>query len=244
MSSKIGFLNHVSTHPEATDACFVSINKTHPTSPVVLSVDGLDNFKYYTDKIMVYTDVEWIFNKNKLGYPPYDRYQILEWLKRTYLSVLKLNTDYFMMVEDDLFVLNNIKLDPEWQCVGHVITEGNKIHPLILEEIERISKVKPKTDYYGAGGGSIFKSSTFINNYQWVTDYIKQWWSLYELHYHPECVYMDCYMVLYYMLCGKDYTPNNRLLNLWPVDNNSTDKEIKLLYSKEYDIVHNIKSYY
>lgn len=246
----LGFLNHVSTQPEATEIAYMSIREHHPDAPFFFSVDGVENWDNYSHPSL-YENTEWLFNKEKLGYPPYNRFQIIEWLRRTYIAILKLDCDFVQMVEDDCLIINPIQIDPTWELAGHVITEGNKIDPFILTEIERISKVKPKTDYYGAGGGSIFKSSTFLENYHRITAYIKQWWGLYELKYFPQCGYMDCFLNLFYLLCGKDYLPNFKMKNLDPhnaeeniISRTYEKEQIEELYKNDFDIIHNWKRYY
>lgn len=245
----LGFINHISNHPYATQKVLDNIREFYPNAPIFLSVDGSCSDRYTFDQY-INEDYEWLFNNLKLGYPPYSKEQVLEWLKRMYIGVLKLNTKHFCMIEDDCIILNPITYDEDWECVGHVIPRGNKINPFILEEIERISKVKPKTDYYGNGGGSIFKIETFIDNYPKIIKYFEQWWSLYHIHFYPQCGYMDCYMTLFYMLCGKDYTPNPRLKNLDPHSefeitlSKTNETNIIMLYKNEYDMVHNWKAFY
>lgn len=246
----LGFVNQVSNHPHATEISLDSVRMFYPDAPIFLSVDGGGDLQYIEQNIG-HPNVEWLFNTTKLGYPPYSKLQVLEWFKRLYIGVLKLNTDHFMMIEDDVIILNPIKYDSWVECLGHNITHGNKIPEFIMIEIQRISKQMAVTDYYGNGGGSIFKSSTFIENYHKITKYFNQWWYLYELNFHPPCGYMDCYMTLFYMLCGKPYTTNERMINLDPHTNHGRDiiahyniSQITELYADEFDIVHGVKHYY
>lgn len=244
----LGFINHVSNQFIATHNVITNIREFYIDAPIFLSVDGKYDNRFRTTFIGT-NDI--LFNEINLGYPPYNKASILEWLKRMYIGVLKLNTNHFMMLEDDCVILNQIKFNENIECLGHVIDHGNKIHNSIIHEIENFSKKQPLIDYYGTGGGSIFKSSTFLNNYYRIIDYIDNHWTLYEDIYHPQCGYMDFYMVLFYMLCGKDYTPNIRLKNLDPhnayennISKNGTIDEIKKLYETDYDCVHNWKLFY
>ncbi len=239
MSSKIGFINHVSTQPEATLECYKSIRRFYPDAPFFLSIDGLckDNYQdWFLDQLS---------NEIHLGYPPYSKDNVLEWLQRMFIGMVKLGTDHVCMVEDDMLVINTIQYPENVECFGHNITIGNYIHKSLLHEIESFSKqpINPLTQY-GGGGGSIFKCSTFIDNYDKVTRYIDKNWSLFEEHYWPQCGYMDCYMVLYYLLCGREYTRNLRMINLWPADYTSTPEQLIATYGDEIDIIHNWKKHY
>lgn len=239
----LGFINHVSTQPIATGFCLNSIREFYPNSPVVFSVDGYENYQNYKLP-QIYDNIEWLYNTAKLGYPPYTKEQVLEWLLRTYICVLKLHTDYFMMVEDDLLILNHIEIDPSWECVGHVITHGNIIPSSFLPD-------GYQTNYYGNGGGSIFKTETFLENYEKITDHFYAYWWKYERDFYPQCGYMDCFMTIYFMLCGKQYTPNTRMLNLDPHTvegrQETFDMSPSILankYKLKYDVIHNTKFYY
>lgn len=246
----LGFVNQVSNYHKAASVAITQLRQFYKDVPIFLSIDG-DCWDYYDLKYKHRYNVEYLYNTKKLGYPPYDKEQVLEWLKRLYIGVLKLDTDHFMMLEDDVIILNPIQYNPSVECLGHNITHGNKIPYFIQEEIERISKRKLKTDFYGNGGGSIFKSSTFIENYHKITQYFDQWWYLYKMHFYPQSGYMDCFLSIFYLLCGQDYTVNTRMYNLDPHDpeetkliRNATIEEITDLYKDQYDIVHGVKTYY
>lgn len=241
----LGFINHASTQPRATFESYSSIREYYPDSPFFFSVDGDCEDLYIPDiESYLYENVEWLINEDRLTYPPYKKDQILEWLKRMYIGMLKLDTDHVMMVEDDCLILGPIQYPENVECFGHNITIGNDIHGTLLHEIESFARYTPKTTKYGAGGGSIFKCSTFFENYARVTQYIDKNWYLFEEYYWPQCGYMDCYLVLYYLLCGKDYTPNKRMINLWPADHSTPPEELIKMYSGDIDIIHNWKFYY
>lgn len=243
----LGFINHVSNHFIATQTSIESVRAFYPDAPIFLSVDGSYDVRFRNNQIAD----ELLFNKHALGYPPYEKNQVLEWLKRMYIGVLKIGTDHFMMLEDDVIIVNPIQYDDYVECLGHNITHGNKIPDTIMRDLNRLGKYFHKTDYYGNGGGSIFKSSTFLENYRSITSYWDRWWNLYKVHFYPQCGYMDCYMTLFYMLAGKPYTPNTRMINIDPHD----PEQVKLiktasvaciteLYKNDYDIVHGVKFYY
>lgn len=237
----LGFIDHVSNYRPATLNVFASVRKFYPNSPIFISVEG-DN---YDDCQAWDRNIEWLYNNTKLGYPPYTKDKVLEWLKRMYIGMLKLGTDHVMMVEDDMLVIDIIQYSKNIECFGHNITIGNYIHKSLLHEIETFSK-HPVYEFtqYGAGGGSIFKCSTFIDNYARVTNYIDKNWDWIETIYWPECGYMDAFLTIFYLLCGKEYSKNPRMINLWPADYTSTPEELIATYGGDIDIIHNYKRFY
>lgn len=250
MKPTLGFINHVSKYPHATGEMYRSLRKHHPNNPIIFNVDGKNNWYPYNEALEEDNgNAEFFFHKDSLGYPPYNTKQVLEFLKRTYISVLKLNTEYFCHLEDDCFILNELTVDPDWQIAGHVITHGNNIPVEIIMDIKNFNydvfghDIKLKTNYYGAGGGTIMKSKTFLDNYDDITTFIEKNWQLY-LNFYPPSGYLDCFMVLYYMLCGEEYTPNSNIYNIFPEDNTSTEEELMEKYKDKYQLVHNWKRYY
>lgn len=237
----LGFINHVSNYPLATMESYKSIRQFYPDAPFFLSIDGTHQHLY---RNMLFLNTEYLFNIEQLAYPPYTKEKVLEWLKRMYIGFLKLGTDHVCMIEDDMLVLGPIQYPEDVECFGHNIKIGNDIHGTLLHEIETFSKRPTKATKYGAGGGSIFKSSTFIDNYVKVTQYIDQNWYLFEEYYWPQCGYMDAFMTIYYLLCGKDYTPNPRMINLWPANHTTPPNDIIKTYFGDIDLVHNYKYFY
>lgn len=251
MKPTLGFINHVSKYPDATAINYQSLRYHHPNDPVIFNIDGKEHWYPYNEALLdEYGNTEFIFHKNSLGYPPYTTEKVLEFLKRIYISVLKLNTDYFCHLEDDCYILNELTVNPEWEIAGHVITHGNNIPIEVIRDIEYYldaqffdRNIKLKTNYYGAGGGTIMKSKTFLDNYDHVTTFIEKNWKEYLNFYSPSG-YLDCFMVLYYMLCGKEYTPNPNIYNIFPEDRTSTMEELVEKYKDKYQLVHNWKKYY
>jgi FkbM family methyltransferase len=107
-----------------------------------------------------------------------------------------------MMVEDDVWIKKSpITVKDEWEMAGWNIKVGNIIPDNIIDSIEQFSGKQPLTNQYGCGGGSIFKVSTFLENYDRVIGWFKDNHDKFQQQYSP-LGFMDCYMVVYYMLCG------------------------------------------
>lgn len=251
---QIGFLSHLSIYPTATWESRHTIRRKYPNNPIFYSIDGecQDNYISYPTQF-TYNNIEWLFNRNRLGYPPYTKEKALEWLKRTYIGVLKLNTEYTVLWEDDCILLNHIRIQPNSGLFHHNITHGNKIPISILDNITINNGFNsyPGTDYYAAGGGTIFKTESFCRGYYHAIKFLDENWEFYEKEYSPQIGYSDCFLTLYFMILGIKCTPNPRLYNLDPHNleqshliKNALINELAKIYEKDYDILHGCKKYY
>jgi hypothetical protein len=240
----VGFYNHANTHPDATRANILSVKLVYPNAPYVLTCDaGYD----FTDMAKEF-NVEYFHYHVQCGYPQqpygYRLPKVLMWMDRMYMGVTRLNTDYFVSMEDDCLLVGELDIDPEWECAGHsnlYSTEpGNDLPPKLLDMIESFSGVRPATTKYNSGGGTIFKTKTFVDNYPRIRGWFKQNLDNIQDSFYPTLGWMDCFMTVYFLLCGRPISINNQLLNIWPPQNpydvDSTPSHIKLL--------HNFKNYY
>lgn len=212
----LGFYNHVSTQVNATRACMDSLRKIYPNNPVILSIDGNQYLEEF-HKIAKDYNCDLAENRHILGYPPYDAYTVRQWLNRFLFGVLRLKTDHVAMIEDDMLFNFEMPYDENVEYFGHSNPPiPNTIPEIVRQKIRDFSGVDLKTDYYSCGGGSIFKAQTFIENYYLITNHLINEWDFYVEHFYPQIGYMDCFLAIFYMLCGKEYTPNLNLYNLDP----------------------------
>lgn len=231
------------TLPKASIFCIQAVRKIYPENPFVLSCDNGYDFSELAQKHKL------IYHHNhvSLGYPQtdfgYTRDELLEWLDRMYRGVTLLNTDFFMMLEDDVYLLKPVTLKPEWECVGQMRTHEEqvpKMPPEFLNMIHTFSGIKPIHDYYTTGGGSIFKTKTFVENYFQVRHFIKTNFEFIQQNIYKTIGWMDCMMCVFYMLCGKTLTQNERLYNNFP-----TVKPFDVSSLPEHiEILHIYKDYY
>lgn len=239
----IGFYNHVNTKPAATEVSLQSIRKFYPDVPIVLSCDNASDYTEISKKY----NTGYHHNNVTLGYPVstygYTLDKVLEYLDRKYIAVKELNTDYFVYMEDDVLVINPIVIDTNWDMAGQVLLYEGQVPPMpekFLDIIEEFSGVRPKQNFYNCGGGTIYKSSTFIDNFP----KIRQWF-IDNLEYIQKNVYMtlghnDCFMCVYYLLLGKELNQNPGIYNQWP---GKKPFDWSLVPSNAY-LVHNYKDYY
>jgi hypothetical protein len=181
---------------------------------------------------------------DKVGYPSYNLEKVLLWFKRFKLACEQTYTSHIMMVEDDVWIKKLITVKDDWEMAGWNITVGNIIPENIIDSITEFSGKRPLTNQYGCGGGSIFKISTFLENYDRVMEWFKKNHDTFQPQYGP-LGYMDCYMVVFYMLCGKDYSVNPYLTDTHHHKNDGYDYD-KFVNDQadKIEIVNNYKRYY
>lgn len=241
---EIGFYSHVNTKPQATLACIQSVRKFYPDNKIVISCDAAYDFT----EICKEYNVIYHHNNIVLGYPTqpfgYRRDKVLEWLDRMYRGVILMaDTDYFVMLEDDVIIHNVLNIDPKWEMAGQPMLYEGQVPSMpdsFLDIIEKFSGVRPKQNFYNCGGGSIFKTSTFLNNYESIRLFLLKNLDHIQDTIYPTLGWMDCFMCVYFLLCGKPLIENKRLFNNFPT-------KIPLDMSKvpkEVEIIHNFKDYY
>lgn len=215
-----------------------NIRKFYPDSSIIISSDAGPD--YYN--VSKQYDCQFQYYNNNLGYPEmphgYKKDKALEWLKRFYVACLLCKETHIMCAEDDIAIVNTIHLKDDWEIYAHGTT--NFVHPAVLKLCEDFSGVAPSRPYYGAGGGSIYKVDTFIQNYHRIVNLFEQVFDQIMPHY-PTFGWYDCYMTIYYFLCGKEYVINPGIFEIKPLNKNfdlaSVDKE-------KYQIVHLYKNFY
>jgi len=225
---------------EATRNMVMNIRKHYPNTYYFLASDAADELQ----DIAISNSCVYRFYTNKVGYPSYNLEKLLKWFERFKLACEQTDTSHIMMMEDDVWVKKQITLDDTWEMAGHDIRIGNIIPQNIIDSIAEFSGKRPLTNQYGCGGGSIFKVSTFINNYDRVIEWFKTNHNTFQQQYDP-LGYMDCYMVVYYFLCGKDYTINPYMTDSHHHKNDGYDYDKFVNDQPEHiEIVNNYKKYY
>jgi hypothetical protein len=241
---KLGFINHISFgHLFASEEVLKNIREFYPEAPLVMLTDGPISNEFLTTFFTLDNNTKIIQNAVRLGYAPYDKWKILYFLEKTKKGVEQLNTEYFCHIEDDCHLFRQLTIDDTWEIAGHNITDGNHIHIKILDLIYRLVGKCSSRVQYGAGGGTIMKCKTFLENYDDVVLYLDGNWGLFEQYLWPEIGYLDCFMVIYFLLSGCEYSRNTNILNIWP-ESREPLEIIEQKYSKKYEMVHNWKFNY
>jgi hypothetical protein len=225
---------------ESTKIIVENIRKQYPNTYYLLVSDAADDLW----NIAIINNCEYKRYDNKLGYPSYDAHKTIEWLKRFRKACLECNTSHIMMVEDDVWIKKPITVEASWEMAGHDIRIGNVIPDFIIDSIEEFSGKRPLTNQYGCGGGSIFKVATFLDNYDRVITWFEKNHDTFHQQYTP-LGFMDCFMVVYYMLCGKDYLSNPYMTDTHHHTNDGYDYDGFVNHQPEnIEIINNYKKYY
>jgi hypothetical protein len=225
---------------ESTKIIVENIRKQYPNTYYLLVSDAADDLW----NIATINNCQYQRYETKLGYPSYDAHKTIEWLKRFRQACLECNTSHIMMVEDDVWIKKPITVEDSWEMAGHDIRIGNVIPDFIIDSIEEFSGKRPLTNQYGCGGGSIFKVSTFLDNYNVVISWFEKNHDIFQQQYTP-LGFMDCFMVVYYMLCGKDYLSNPYMADTHHHTNDGYDFDGFVNDQPEnIEIVNNYKKYY
>jgi hypothetical protein len=148
-----------------------------------------------------------------------------------------------MMVEDDVWLIKPVTVKEGWQMACHDISVGNIIPYFVLELIEHHSGVEPYFKQYGGGGGSIFNVDTFLEYYDSNIQFFKDNFNFIQ-NVYPTIGYIDCFMVVYYLLCGKSYTVNPHLTDTHNHKPGFDYETFISNQSEQIQIVNNYKKYY
>ena len=116
-------------------------------------------------------------------------------------------------------------------AITYFIFAGNKLNNLIYNYIEKENEI------YNVG--------TFLKNYTRIAKLINEQWDYIQDNLYPTIGWMDCYMVAYYMFCGKDYTENPCMTDTHHHTNDGWDYDKFVNEQPEnIEIVNNYKKYY
>lgn len=229
----IGAYHQAYKNRNATFHAVESFRNFYPDTPYHLCSDnGFDfqdiaetfncSYKHYDDRIGY--DPKWGFGVSGAK----------KWLKRFHSALLNMECDYIVMMEDDVLIQNYIDL-PEGDIFVHN-NKGNVIRKEFRDYFSEKYSVTFFDEWYGAGGGSIFKRDTFIKNYDRIMDIFEiEMQKVFDLKMNRGIGWPDHFMTLFYTMCGKRQVP---LSSLTEANKNSDWSNPK------YSIVHQFKKYY
>jgi hypothetical protein len=238
--SDISFIHLASAGKKVSSSHIVKqIRSLYPNSYYLLASDGADDL----ESIAKENNTDYKYYTEKLGYPGYDSKKLVTWLERFKEACLQANTSHIMMVEDDVWIKKQLTVHDDWEMACHYQGHGNIMHSGLMDMVERFSGKRSNTNQYGGGGGSIYKVSTFLDNYDRITNWFESNTD-YVRSFYPELGFMDCYMPIYYMLCGKDYTINPYMTDTHHHKEGFDFDGFVESTPNEIEIVNNYKKYY
>jgi hypothetical protein len=229
----LGAFHQAYNNKKATEHAIKNFRKFYPQSPYFLFSDhGLD-FSDIAEKYNCYYQ----YCDYRIGYDKcfgFGKEGSQEWLNRFYTACLTLNSDYVIMMEDDVLIQNEIFVSEEVEfCKLYIPT--NKFPSEFIQYLTTKYSAIFHDDWYGSGGGSIFKSSTFIDNYQQISTIFKEEYDYIIENLNVNFGWVDNFMTTFYYMCGKQYTPNPHLTEV------TTNPNWKNPY---FAIVHQYKKFY
>jgi len=195
---------------KATEEAIKNFRK-HNNGPYFLVSDGGDDFSEIAEKYnCYYYHSDWNLSLRDHNHPSgiygNTKEETLEWLKRFYLACTLLKSDHIMMMEDDVLIKDKIDVDDDVEFCG--LSSGNRIHQELIDYLTEKYDAKFYCNWYALCGGSIFKTDTFVKNYDRIIkifdgefDYIKN-------NLMKSIGYVDVWMTVYFYLCKKPYTIN------------------------------------
>lgn len=238
---EIGFYLNVFNNRKASIGCIESVRKFYPTAPIYVNNDKGEAYSAICDKYIC----KYNYCDRNLGYPVqpygYNVKDAVEWLDRVYKGLLYLQTDYFMMLEDDVLLVKKLTIDPSWQMAGHPFLYENQVPEFpqeFVKILENYSKRKILDKRYNCGGGSIFRTENFLNNYESFRTFLLH--NMKDIQFvYPTLGWLDCLMCVFYLTTGAKVVENKKLFNNFPVK-----KPFDFEMPKDIEIIHNFKDNY
>jgi hypothetical protein len=238
---KIGCFHTVYENKKSTEFILQEFRKYNPDAPYTLVCDGGVNYydiakKYNCKYVHSYMRIGRRNGGHPSGIYGFTKDETLHWLhhfREAALHCQQNEATHMIMMEDDVLCKGKVNFNPEWEIAGFD-TEGNKISPLLLDYLAKKYNVYPNVDWYGAGGGTIFKVSTFLENYHKMYDFIDFEFEHIIKHLDYRFGWLDLYMQILYFVCGKKYSVNPDLTEVWKTPNYMTSHHTLVHAYKEY----------
>jgi hypothetical protein len=245
-SLTIDALHFVYKNRLASQKAIESFRRFNPNSTYVVICDGGDDF---SDICKDY-DCVYLHSPIHNGYPQgacgFRKKQMMEYLARFNAAVSLCSSSHVLIMEDDVCVINDIKVLEDDEMLVTVNCLQNYIHPAILDVFQKISKVAEIDNHYGMGGGSIFKRKTFSDAYASVRNFMELNFEAMQAVY-PSIGWTDCIISLVMMAAGKKHKVNPQLyeLGIWGQDHRGRNYDgIEEALKDKHSILHHHKKYY
>jgi hypothetical protein len=246
--ASLGFVMTSSNQIISGERTLEQLRRIYPDSYcIILGVGGEHDYYQLSKKY----NTEYFEPNKKLGYPKepfgWRKSDVLEFLDKFYLAFSRTDTTHMMYLEEDVLVLKKLILYENIEILGYktCYPDGSKFEngfpDKFIKMIEEFSGVKPNVNGYGAGGGTVMKVKTFLENYEKVRSYIERNIDYIQDNVYTKAGWIDCFLTWYYLLCGKKYTFNplfSEVGNDFRVENAPIYMEVasgnKTLYTKDY----------
>jgi hypothetical protein len=147
---------------KATEFVLSNFRKFFPDVIVCLISDGGDDFSDIAKKYdAIYYYMNNLFQSGPINV--YSSERMIEWWNRQKLVCDISKSDYTMILEDDVYVLNAFEINENFALKGVAKHQTNLFTKKISDDIYNLSSIV--NDYYGMCGGSIYNSKIFNDIY-------------------------------------------------------------------------------
>jgi hypothetical protein len=223
---------------KATEEAIKNFRKFN-NGPYFLVSDGGDNFSEIAEKYdCFYYHSEWNLklrdHNDPSGIYGNTKEETLEWLRRFYTACTFEKSNHIMMMEDDVLIKGNIMIEDDVEFCGLDVPK-NRVHQELIDYLTEKYDAKFYNNWYALPGGSIFKTKTFVENYDRITKILNEEFDYIKSNLMKSIGYVDVWMTVYYALCKKEYTVNPYMTET------TTNPNWR---DSSYAIVHHYKEHY
>lgn len=244
--STLGFVLFGSNQLNCADHCLSHVRKHYPDEYIlIVSDNGAD----YTELVKKY-NTDYFFAHKKLGYPKqpfgYRKQEVVDFLERFFIACIRTDTTHLMNLEEDNVVMKRLEISDGieiagWKpCNDDGTPFANGFPKSFIDCITHYSGVTPNVPGYGAGGGTVMKVETFLQNYHQIKSFILNHLDDIQDNIYPTAGWIDCFFTWFYMLCGKPYTYNTNLMQIHLSKESEFDVN---KIPKSVEVVHGYKFY-
>jgi hypothetical protein len=229
MSNTISVYFQVYSNKRAVFECLKSFRSFYPNEEITLISDNGEDFSNIAKTFRLnYTHSDKnILPKGKME----SKNGVYEYLNRIYNHCNSTDSDWVLIMEEDVRTLRKIKIFPETDCAGPRL---NFYTSELTKELIKMHGEKKYPYGYGLSGGSIFKRQTFLNcypNYKQLENFSQLDERLFG--------WSDIPLTLLFQLNGYDYTTweeVSELTHIYKIDRDAAlDHAYKYWYNKEYN---------
>lgn len=194
-----------------------SMNNNMPDCEIVVVSDGGDNFeKYKKNHTFQYIHDDYNIGSGASGF---SKENMKVWLRRMRNAFEITKSDFMIYLEDDVRINSQFTIPEEWTIAGVCSTPT----PQIYNDI--ISNSKYPGYLYGTCGGAIYKTETFLNEYDKILEFLD--WYYDQGNYG----YLDMFMPICYMVLGYKYSEN---VLLQEITNNSQTWDRPIIHLRPF----------
>ena len=146
---------------KATDFVLKNFRLNFKDSPIVLISDGGEDF---SDLAETHKAKYFYLNQNFSQALPYNSHRMIEWWRRQKIICDLVESDYILILEDDVFVQKQFFIQEDFALRG--VKNYNFYPQSICSEIREKGKLKDINFDYGMCGGGIYNRKIFLSIYE------------------------------------------------------------------------------